>query len=337
MKDVDFAYIGDVGCTIYKVCFQQYVNAVNTEMREEEKSKLALKTEEVFFFLVEQGKKNRYNVDAILEIPDSNGGTCFKIAALCSWNIMLYIIKRGIKVNSIRSDMTNWSAAFNHFDFLIQVMKKGINPYVINYEGDSGISMYPSNFENDEAKSLLSSFSRSIHFSIEDIECEQSCPADCPSKFERFYYKNGPLVEMTEENRIGKGGFGMVYKQLFHGKPMAMKCILVKELKDPEERDNGVQTAVVFLEKNISELRIQIATAGSGVIVPVAFVRQQNQEQDQDGKWIAKNYNIYIYPLYHCNLYELHTNYFDQFTEEIVADIIHQCFIRIGSFKSFHS
>ena len=140
---------------------------------------------------------------------------------------------------------------------------------------------------------------------------------------------------MTEENRIGKGGFGMVYKQLFHGKPMAMKCILVKELKDPEERDNGVQTAVVFLEKNISELRIQIATAGSGVIVPVAFVRQQNQEQDQDGEWIAKNYNIYIYPLYDCNLYELHTNYFDQFTEEIVADIIHQCFIRIGSFKSF--
>ena len=74
-----------------------------------------------------------------------------------------------------------------------------------------------------------------------------------------------------------------------------------------------------------------MAIDGSGIIVPVAFVRQQNQEQDGNGKWIAKNYNIYIYPLYDCNLDELHGNYFDYFTEEIIADIIHQCFIRTGS------
>ena len=47
----------------------------------------------------------------------------------------------------------------------------------------------------------------------------------------------------------------------------------------------------------------------------------------------SSNYNIFIYPLYDCNLYELHQNYFDQFTEEIVADIIDQCFIRIGPSK----
>ena len=332
MEDVDFGYIGVGGCTIYRVCFQKYINADSTKMTEDEKSKLALKTEEVFFFLIDQGNKNGYNVDAILEIPDSTGGTCFKVAATCSWNIILYIIKRGIKVNSIQIDMWNWPAAFRVPQLAIPLMRKGINPYVINSDGNSAKSLYPSSFENDEEKRLLSTFSRSIHFSIEDIECDQSCPADCPSKFDRFYYKNGPLVKMNEENRIGKGGFGMVFRQLFHGKPMAMKCTLVRELKDPE-RDETVQMAVDFLEKNISELRIQIATAGSGVIVPVAFVRQQNQEQDQDGKWIAKNYNIFIYPLYDCNLYELHTNYFDQFTEEIVADIIHQCFIRIGSTK----
>ena len=92
-----------------------------------------------------------------------------------------------------------------------------------------------------------------------------------------------------------------------------------------------LSATVSDLEKNISEIRIQMASYGSGIIVPVAFVRQQNQEQNDNGKWIAKNYNIYIYPLYDCNLDELHGNYFDQFTEEMVGEIIHQCFIRTGS------
>ena len=117
----------------------------------------------------------------------------------------------------------------------------------------------------------------------------------------------------------------MVFKELFHGTPMAMKCMLMGKIED---RDY-VHETVVDLERNISELTIQIATVGSGIIVPVAFVRQQNQEQDANGKWIAKNYNIYIYPLYDCDLYKLHENNFDQFTEGIIADIIHQCFIRI--------
>ena len=111
------------------------------------------------------------------------------------------------------------------------------------------------------------------------------------------------------------------------------KC-LIYNLK---EFQSYVDETVSELEKNISELRIQIATVGSGIIVPVAFVRQQNQEQDDNGKWIAKNYNIYIYPLYDCNLDELHGNYFDQFTEEIIANIIHQCFIRTGSGLMIHA
>ena len=213
----------------------------------------------------------------------------------------------------------------------VKMMEKGINPYVISFTGTDRIHYQPSSFENEEAKRLLAKMPRSVHFSIEDIKCKESCPVDCFSKFDRFYYKNGPLVKMTEKNRIGKGGFGMVFRQSFHGKPMAMKCILLGELNDPENRNNSVQTAVDYLEKNIFELRIQIATAGSGIIVPIALIRQQNQEKDPNGTWIARNYNIYIYPIYDCNLYELHQKYFDQFTEEIVADIIHQCFNRFGS------
>ena len=136
---------------------------------------------------------------------------------------------------------------------------------------------------------------------------------------------------MTDKNRIGSGGFGMVFRQLFHGQPMAMKCVPLGKI----ESRHYVREVKSDLEKNIAELRIQMASVGSGIIVPVAFVRQQNQEQDGNGRWIAENYNIYIYPLYDCNLYELHQNHFDQFTEAVVGDIINQCFIRTGSQKVF--
>ena len=326
MDQVDFGYVGETSSTIYRMCFQGYTNARSLKIPLADMSSPVTKTEKIFFFLVDHGNNNGYNVDSILEIPDSGGGTCFQHASRCSPDIMLYIIRRGIKVNSISSNML--VPGFNCSDLSIELMEKGINPYVIASDGKSQISMFPSNFESEEAKRLLDTFSRSVHFSIEDIECMQTCPVGCPSNFKRFYYKNGPLVEMTKNNRIGKGGFGSVFLQLFHAQPMAMKCILLGELKDPEKEDDYVKTSVDYLEKQIFELRIPSATDGPGVIVPVAFIRQQDQEKDENGKWIAKNYNVYIYPLYDFNLYEFHEKYHDQFSNSILSDIFHQCLTR---------
>jgi len=129
---------------------------------------------------------------------------------------------------------------------------------------------------------------------------------------------------MTDETRIGTGGFGLVFKQLFHGKLMAMKCVWMGQIEQRYLMHEGVSV----LNENISEIRKQTATRGPGVIVPVAFVRQQDQEQDENGKWIANNYNIFIYPLYDCNLYELHVNNFDCFTDDVLRDILSQCLQR---------
>ena len=328
MAQVDFRYVGVLGMTIYNASFRKYGTARALGKPTAELSKLIYKTERIFFFLVKQGIKNGYNIGSILEIPDSQGGTCFQAAATCSRKIMKFILERAIKVNSIQLDMQ--VPTFYYSDLTIQMMKKGINPYVINFEGRNEISIFPSHFESEEAESLLATFSRSVHFSIEDIKCEEYCPADCPLQYKRYYYKNGPLVEMTETNQIGSGGFGSVFQQSFHGIPMAMKCTLLGELKDPEG-ENMVGVSVNYLERNISELRIQSSIVGPGVIVPVAYVRQQNQEQDENGKWVAENYDIYIYPLYDCNLYELHDNFHDQFSDETLRDILNQCLTRQGS------
>ena len=326
MGQVDFGYVGSNGLTIYVACFMAYVRCRYEDDRPKAVwSKLVKQTEEVFDFLVKEGIKNEYDVESILEIPNSVGETCFSIASDFSEKICNYIIKRRIKVNSIRADMAIPKFTFSTLSS--QMMKKTINPHVIDFYGASQVDDNPTSFKSEEGKQLLAKFPRSMHYSIEDIECPASCPANCPSQFKKFYSKNGPLVVMTDQNRIGSGGFGMVFKEIFHGKPMAMKCMPMRQIKW-RYRPNDVVSA---LEKNISEIRIQMATSGSGIIIPVAFVRQQDQEKDANGKWIAKNYNIYIYPLYDCNLDEFHENYFDQFTEEMIADIIHQCFIRTGS------
>ena len=338
MDQVDFGYTGKSGSTIYKICFQRYIDARWTLKKQEAQwKKLVSKTETVFYFLVEEGNKRGFDVDSILEIPTSIGSTCFSNASDCSKRISNYFIQRGINVNSIKTTM--FVPNFEYPDLAVPMMEAGINPHVINCYGDSQIDLYPSSFKSEEAKQLLAQFPRSIHFSIDDINCGNTCQNlsrhvphvryyhVCTSALKKFYFENGEFVKMTDANRIGQGGFGSVFKGIFHGEKKAMKCVLIGQIKET----NTVKDAVSDLEKNISEIRTQMATTGSGIIVPEAFVRQQNQEQDSNGKWIAKNYNVYVYPLFDCNLDELHGNYFDQFTEEIIGNIIHQCFIRSGS------
>ena len=196
-----------------------------------------------------------------------------------------------------------------------------------DYSPKSQFDKFQANLKTSEAKRLLAQLPRSIHFTIDDHPCNKSCAKNCLSNFKKYYYKNGDFVKMTDQNRIGSGGFGMVHKGIFHGKSMAMKCTLLSNDEVFYDYTDPART--------ISEMTIpkDIVTAGSGIIVPVAFVRQQNQEQDQNGEWIAKNYNIYVYPLYDGNLNELHKNYFDVFTEEILADIIAQCLKRKGFAK----
>ena len=317
MSQVDFDYAPG-GFTIYKSCFQPCLYAKLYRVQEE-LSKIIPKTEAVFEFLVEQGKEFGFNVDSILETRDETGGTCFSVAAQCSEKISNYILQRPIRVNSISMNMM--VPDFRWPDLAIKMMEKGINPHIIDHWGLNQIKMFRSSFQSEEAKSLSSQFSRSVHFSIEDIHCENTCPADCPSNFKKFICKEGALVEMIDETRIGSGGFGMVFRGIFHGISMAMKYMYRHETK--YFSDNYTE-----LQKNTSELRTQSASAGSGVIVPVAFVRQQNQEQDDNEKWIAHDYNIFIYPLYDCNLYEFHENNNDHFNDVVLRDILNQCLTR---------
>ena len=326
MDQVDFGYVANLGRTIYNICFQRFLHAkLELKRPATDLQKLLSRTEIVFEYLVHEGDRFGFDVNSILEIPSSNGGTCFNIASQNSKKISNLIIGREIKVNSITTDMM--VPDFNYPNLAIQMMEKDINPYVINYDGNSLVEIYPSSFKSEEAKQLMAKFPRSVHFTIDDINCSRNCPPDCSSSFKKFYFKNGEFLEMSDSNRIGQGGFGWVFKGKFHGQDRAMKCVYNGQIRGHIKATDTVSD----FEEDISEIRIQMASGGPGVIVPEAFVRQQNQEQGDNGKWIAENYNIFIYPLYDCNLCELHENHYNQFTDEILRDIMHQCLTRKSS------
>ena len=96
---------------------------------------------------------------------------------------------------------------------------------------------------------------------------------------------------------------------------------------DIEIASNQLHEIIENHEKNISEYRSQLVAKGSGVIIPYAMVRQQNQEF-KNGKWVPLNFNVFIYPKYDCNLYEFHQNNFRRFNDDILQNILENCLIR---------
>ena len=353
MKQIQFDDVDSDGLTIYTI-FLRRTRRIYRELTskkrgivkvelsrpiEDKLSQLIEKTETVFNLLLEEGIQNEYrlqrNVDLILEYPDLSGSTCFSYASEFSEIICNKIMDRGVTVNHINTSMM--VPSFKFPDLTVPMMDKEINPHVISHTGKSQVDDYPTIFESSKAKQSLDKLSeamseyrkngsilkRSVHFSTEDIDCTE-CTPECPTKFKRFHPKNNALVQMIEKNRIGSGGFSRVYKGVFHGQDKAMKCIPLIVT----EEHNFISDAVSELEKHMSEIRVQIAASGPGVVIPEACVLQQNQEKDANDKWIAQNFSIFIFPLYDYNLCEFYDKYQARFTDKILADIIHQCFTR---------
>ena len=191
-------------------------------------------------------------------------------------------------------------------------------------------------------KKFIKKFNRSAYFSIEDYQCPEGCLPGCKSRMKAFYLNNGSLVRMIRPKQIGNGGFGNVYKGTWHKEKVAFKCVLI------DLRTNAHRETEEFLDRNPKlrnlsypqKLRFQKETeefskpfdlSGSGILQPIAFFRQQNQYDDGEKTrfghiwWKPRNYNVYVYPLYDCNLYELHNDYHDNFNDQILGHILSQC------------
>ena len=200
-------------------------------------------------------------------------------------------------------------------------------------------------------KKLLKKFKRSAYFSTEDYVCPEGCPPDCKSRMKAFYLNNGSLVRMIKSNQIGNGGFGNVYKGTWHKQKVAFKCVPIdlgttahretEEFLDQNPELRGLSyPQYTRLQKEIEEFKKPFSLVelpelpklpGPGILKPLAFFRQQEQvdegEKTKYGDiwWRPRNFNVYVYPLYDYNLYELHNYYHDSFTDEILEHVLSQC------------
>ena len=153
---------------------------------------------------------------------------------------------------------------------------------------------------------------------------------------------------MNDQNQIGQGGFGNVYKGKWHEEKVAFKCVLVdlgttahRETEEYLDQNPGlrgkVHTQYLRFQKEKEEFTRPFTLSGPGILQPLAFFRQQNQYDDGEKTlhgfnwWKPRNYNVYVYPLYDCNLYELHKDYQVKFNDQILEHILSQCLTSLNT------
>ena len=161
------------------------------------------------------------------------------------------------------------------------IAEKRINPRIIEYDGTSQLVHNEESFKECCLQFILKFplpiFPRSIHFSTEDIcsNCIRKCE-NCSDKLNAYFVKAGSFVNFSKQRKIARGGFGLVYEGQWKGRPAAVKCVRIMDIK----RQRTVREAFQDLQKNIKEYRNQLASSGSGILIPHAVLRQQNQYFD---------------------------------------------------------
>ena len=267
---------------------------------------------------MDQGKRKNINTNKLIEKPSITGETCFQIASGMSKEISKYILENNIEVDFIsKKFMLPW---FKFKELTKMMLLKNINPFIV-YKGMNQLDRYPDRFANFHE--TVNQFDRAAFYFTEDTKCNEKCSPGCNSTFKRFKCYRGVLAKIEPNNLIGNGAFGTVYKGKWHGEDVAMKCTI---LTDSKWR-NDVANIQIKFEQQASEYLLQSSTSGDGVLLPYAMFRQQNQELVKD-QWKEINYHVTIYPKYDCNLYELHEQKYDVFSDDIMENMLHQCLSR---------
>ena len=142
-----------------------------------------------------------------------------------------------------------------------------------------------------------------VYYSLKDQKCGSNCPSSCKSKMKSFIvykeYFKGEYLDRTKNNLIGEGGFGRVYRGLWHGQSAAFKFVhadyfvpvgkILKASKSSSDSDTNNSDINdtdlckrIFneknfeLEKDIKEYTSHFQAEGDSVLMPIGHFRQQS-------------------------------------------------------------
>ena len=194
---------------------------------------LVSETEEVFFSLVKiaEAQIGGERLNRFIEAPDKSGGTVFLSASKWSEKIAVWILQRDIEVAFVDH---KWMTAHFIFPNLVEKMaRKGINPFVVRFDGDTQYSRGPSNFKTIDEGILkpfltgeISNEKTAAFYSFVDSNCRKECAKNCGDKMRALKLYTG-MKKIENEKCGGEGtvGFG-----IWHGEEAAFKKLKWEQL-----------------------------------------------------------------------------------------------------------
>ena len=262
---------------------------------------LMSKIEETFFFLISRAeeKLTEEEINRIIESPDDSGTTVFGAASYLSEKISEWILERNIDVAFVDNQWQ--TSAFSFKSIFEKMLKKGINPFVVDYTGKSQFDF--RNFENID-QTLLQSFvtgkitngKTEAYYSSQDSKCNDECPESCKDKMKKFQLYTGKR-EFGSEKR---GGEGIVCFGTWHNKPAAFKRLRLGEIEEVDKITDGILNA----EKSRAEFEITKNLSHPNILKVLHAFRYQETEKIGNFRSL-ENWTIIVMEKHEKNIGEL--------------------------------
>ena len=238
-------------------------------------------------------------IDRILESPDHSGDTVFGSASFLSKTISRWILDRDIDVAFV--DVSWMTPVFWFESNFEKMLKKGINPFVVNYTGESDFDV--RNFTNIDQKLLepfktgkMSEERTEAYYSFQDTKCNEKCENSCKDKMLKFKLYTG-----KRNFKDGKrGGEGIVTFGTWHTKPAAFKLLELGKIEFVDKIVLGISNAA----KTRAEFETASKLEHPNILKVFHVFRYQEPEKFRNTR-ILQNWTVIVMEKHEKNIGEL--------------------------------
>ena len=183
------------------------------------------------------------------------------------------------------------------------MLKKGINPFVVNYLGKSEYDGKQINFENIDEELLglfltgkISEERTEAYYSFQDNECNKKCGNLCKDKMLKFKLYTGKRKFKNEK----RGGEGTVSFGTWRSEPAAFKLLDLGKIEYANWTKDGISNA----EKTRAEFETASKLSHPNILKVFHVFRYQETEKIGDFRSFT-NWTVNVMEKHDKNIGEL--------------------------------